>query len=239
MKTGEWVRRAARGEGLVITERGRPVASLIPYREGDAGRSFRDRPVLPEFEAPQAEQGRGEGDHRRVGGHCQHAHGCTAAWASTQVDVNHVAQALYPAHRWSLRHRRGPVVRGYGRRRWRRHDEHAAAVLNLTDISIGARAAQLAVVTRWSEGALVSLRGEVFEASGRTVEVIDAVGAGDRFQAALLGVAMPWVLHEWSDVLGLEREAIAAWREMDVAVGLEAATGLPVSVYNDLGLPLK
>ena len=51
IKTGEWVRRAARGEGVVITERGRPVASLIPFREGDPGRSFRERHVLPEFEA--------------------------------------------------------------------------------------------------------------------------------------------------------------------------------------------
>ena len=51
MKTGEWVRRAARGEGVVITERGRPVASLIPFREGDAGRAFRERLMLPEFEA--------------------------------------------------------------------------------------------------------------------------------------------------------------------------------------------
>ena len=48
-----------------------------------------------------------------------------------------------------------------------------------------------------------------------------------------LGVAMPWVIYEWSDVLGLEREAIAAWREIDVAAELEAATGLPVSLYND------
>ena len=51
MKTGEWVRQTARGEAVVITERGRPVASLIPFREGDVGRSFRDRLVLPEFEA--------------------------------------------------------------------------------------------------------------------------------------------------------------------------------------------
>ena len=51
MKTGEWVRRAARGEGVVITERGRPVASLMPFREGDAGRAFRERKVLPEFDA--------------------------------------------------------------------------------------------------------------------------------------------------------------------------------------------
>ena len=50
MKTGEWVRRAARGEGVVITERGHPVASLIPYREDDAGRAFRERHVLPEFD---------------------------------------------------------------------------------------------------------------------------------------------------------------------------------------------
>ncbi|MDE0460046.1 MAG: type II toxin-antitoxin system prevent-host-death family antitoxin [Chromatiales bacterium] len=51
MNTGEWVRRAARGEGVVITERGRPVASLIPFEEGHAARSFRERHVLPEFDA--------------------------------------------------------------------------------------------------------------------------------------------------------------------------------------------
>ncbi len=48
-----------------------------------------------------------------------------------------------------------------------------------------------------------------------------------------LGVAMPWVMYEWSDLLGLERETIAAWREIDVSAELEAATGLPVSLYND------
>jgi len=51
MKTGEWVRRAARGERVVIMEGDRPVASLIPFREGDAGRAFRERQVLPEFDA--------------------------------------------------------------------------------------------------------------------------------------------------------------------------------------------
>ena len=51
IKTGEWVRRAARGEGVVVTDRGRPVASLIPFREGDPGGSFRERRLLPEFEA--------------------------------------------------------------------------------------------------------------------------------------------------------------------------------------------
>lgn len=49
LKTGEWVRRAARGEGVVVTERGRPVASLIPFAEGVQRRSFRERIVLSEF----------------------------------------------------------------------------------------------------------------------------------------------------------------------------------------------
>ena len=48
------------------------------------------------------------------------------------------------------------------------------------------RGVQLIVVTRGGDGALVSLRGEVFKASGRTVEVVDTVGAGDSFQAGLL-----------------------------------------------------
>ena len=43
------------------------------------------------------------------------------------------------------------------------------------------RGVQLIVVTRGGDGALVSLRGEVFESSGRTVEVVDTVGAGDSF----------------------------------------------------------
>ncbi|MCY4121718.1 MAG: type II toxin-antitoxin system prevent-host-death family antitoxin [Acidobacteria bacterium] len=51
LKTGEWVRRAAHGEGVVVTERGRPVASLVPHAPDASGRSFRDRRVLPEFDA--------------------------------------------------------------------------------------------------------------------------------------------------------------------------------------------
>ena len=51
IKIGEWVRKAARGEGVVITERGRPMASLIPFGEGSLYRSFRDRQTLPEFDA--------------------------------------------------------------------------------------------------------------------------------------------------------------------------------------------
>ena len=48
------------------------------------------------------------------------------------------------------------------------------------------RGVRLVVVTRGGEGALVSLGEAVFEVPGRTVEVVDTVGAGDSFQAALL-----------------------------------------------------
>lgn len=45
---------------------------------------------------------------------------------------------------------------------------------------------RLIVVTRGSDGALVSLRGEMFETAGHAVAVADTVGAGDSFQAGLL-----------------------------------------------------
>lgn len=48
------------------------------------------------------------------------------------------------------------------------------------------RGVQLVIVTRGAEGALVSLRGEVFQMPGQAVETVDTVGAGDTFQAALL-----------------------------------------------------
>ena len=47
-------------------------------------------------------------------------------------------------------------------------------------------------------------------ATGSAIELIASLKRGLRARIVGLGVAMPWVLHEWSDVLGLEREAIAA-----------------------------
>ena len=89
--------------------------------------------------------------------------------------------------------------------RWRRRVEAFSAITDLIKVSDeelellfpgdgihsavarwSARGVQLVVVTRGGEGALVSLRGEVFEAPGRTVGVVDTVGAGDSFQAGLL-----------------------------------------------------
>ena len=51
LKTGEWVRRAALGEGVVITDRERPLASLIPVRPDDLSTPFSRRRTLPEFDA--------------------------------------------------------------------------------------------------------------------------------------------------------------------------------------------
>ena len=51
LKTGEWVRRAALGEGMVVTDRGRPVASLVPVRPCDLSAPFGERYTLPEFDA--------------------------------------------------------------------------------------------------------------------------------------------------------------------------------------------
>ena len=89
--------------------------------------------------------------------------------------------------------------------RWRRRAEDFSEIADLIKVSDedleilfpgdgidsaisrwNSRGVQLIVVTRGADGALVSLRGTVFEASGRTVEVVDTVGAGDSFQAGLL-----------------------------------------------------
>ena len=70
-------------------------------------------------------------------------------------------------------------------------------------------------------------------AKATALDLMDSLKRRLRTRIVGLGVAMPWVLHEWSDVLGLERAAISAWREIDVADELQAATGLSVSLYND------
>ena len=91
-----------------------------------------------------------------------------------------------------------------------------------------------AVVASRSTPYPAPLPAETMDLATRTaVELMGALKRGLRARIVGLGVAMPWVLHEWSEVLGLEREALAAWREIDVAAELESATGLPVSVYND------
>ena len=49
MKTGYWVRKAAHLDGIVVLDRKQPVARIIPFSEGDAGKPFSDRPLVKGF----------------------------------------------------------------------------------------------------------------------------------------------------------------------------------------------
>jgi prevent-host-death family protein len=49
--TGKWVREAARVDELVVTERGRPIATIIPYREPARGNPFKTRKLRPGYAA--------------------------------------------------------------------------------------------------------------------------------------------------------------------------------------------
>ena len=50
MKTGDWVRKASREEGIVVMDRRRPVAKIIPFSEGDMGRRFSERTFVKGFD---------------------------------------------------------------------------------------------------------------------------------------------------------------------------------------------
>ena len=76
----------------------------------------------------------------------------------------------------------------------------------------------------------VSTMNAAIEAS---VELINSVEPQFRQRIVGLGVAIPWDLHEWSDVLGLQPSALEGWRNIDVEDQLERSTGLTVSLFND------
>lgn len=48
-RTGRWVRLAEAHEQILITERSRPVAALVPYREAAQANRFRARKLLPVY----------------------------------------------------------------------------------------------------------------------------------------------------------------------------------------------
>lgn len=50
IKTGEWVRQTGSEERIVITDRGRPIATLVPFQPEDRCTLFSKRKMLPEFE---------------------------------------------------------------------------------------------------------------------------------------------------------------------------------------------
>jgi prevent-host-death family protein len=49
LKTGEWVRQASRHKRVIITERGEPVATLIPFEHAHTAASFATRKLVPGF----------------------------------------------------------------------------------------------------------------------------------------------------------------------------------------------
>jgi prevent-host-death family protein len=49
LRTGDWIRRTAAEGRIVVTDHGRPVASLVPYEQEETGTRFSDRQLLPEF----------------------------------------------------------------------------------------------------------------------------------------------------------------------------------------------
>ena len=51
MKTGDWVRKATHAGNIVVTDRNRPIARLIPFTTEDEGMSFADRPLVRGFAA--------------------------------------------------------------------------------------------------------------------------------------------------------------------------------------------
>lgn len=49
MKTGEWVRKAAHTGNIVVMDRSRPIAKLVPFTTEDEGKPFADRLLVKGF----------------------------------------------------------------------------------------------------------------------------------------------------------------------------------------------
>ena len=55
--TGKLVRSVSREKRLIVTDRGNPIATLVPYTRDDAGTIFSRRKLLPEFSALAGQEG--------------------------------------------------------------------------------------------------------------------------------------------------------------------------------------
>ncbi|MGB8356177.1 MAG: hypothetical protein WCD79_19930 [Chthoniobacteraceae bacterium] len=51
MKTGDWVRKTAHAGNIVVMDRRRPVAKLVPFGPEDEEKPFADRPMVKGFSA--------------------------------------------------------------------------------------------------------------------------------------------------------------------------------------------
>lgn len=49
LKTGEWVRKVGSERKIIITERGEPIATLVPFEPAHKGTPFIKRYLVPGF----------------------------------------------------------------------------------------------------------------------------------------------------------------------------------------------
>jgi predicted NBD/HSP70 family sugar kinase len=64
-------------------------------------------------------------------------------------------------------------------------------------------------------------------------QILGRVAAPLRARIVGAGVAVPWQLSGWGDVLGSGAEGLRAWDEVDLGAEIAAITGLPCEVWND------
>jgi predicted NBD/HSP70 family sugar kinase len=64
-------------------------------------------------------------------------------------------------------------------------------------------------------------------------EVIATLSSTERARISGMGVAMPFQLWSWVQLIGAPKADMEAWRHVDIQAELAAVTGLPVYVQND------
>ncbi|MFC3183038.1 ROK family transcriptional regulator [Cypionkella sinensis] len=64
-------------------------------------------------------------------------------------------------------------------------------------------------------------------------EVIAGLNTAERARISGMGVAMPFQLWSWVQLIGAPKADMEAWRHVDIQAELAAVTGLPVYVQND------
>ena len=70
-------------------------------------------------------------------------------------------------------------------------------------------------------------------AAEAVAELTALLPADKRDRVAGLGIALPFLLWDWADALGIDRQAMIPWRDRDIEAELTDRLGLPVHVQND------
>ncbi len=70
-------------------------------------------------------------------------------------------------------------------------------------------------------------------ASEAIAALTDRLTGPQRSRIAGLGIAMPFQLWNWAEMIGAPQEAIDAWRNCDIGAEIETLTDLPIYVRND------